>query len=754
MDGLGLNVERPKRKPVPLSPQYSNISQQSTPGLRSNFASPDFFSHNTHDSDVELLTARQRNVEFPTKCDASRSWTWVTIFMCSLAFYSFCFSGVFLGIALAKPRWGRKIGGSGSLSYSSATLLSALFSKTVELSFVAVLVATLGQILSRRAINKRAGKNGITVAEMTMRSWILQPGLIFTHADAVRYAGPTLLGALVLVATLAATFYTTAAEALASPKLKFGGWEDRWLVGLVDSAFANVTYLTKSCNTPITNDPEAGGSCLQIEYAGQSYHNLQGFLANWTVALGGGSGNTSYSWRPKPNAMLSDNTTVIGQWITGGADIMRDSQDRLVQNISMAMPHANLFNAARNAANGIAQPFEVFGQGEYFVVAAVPAPTLNVVCASLDSEEVKPFIYDTNQTTPQSTGPTALDDIFDFGDFFTDKKNPAPLFPHLPIIYNTVNNNSLVWGPPAVYLLSTPPPQANVDHVLCSIKITQYPNCTTKYHVAEAGGELSVYCDDDPGNTMPYSKTNDFVVGKYDSNWQNIGSEWLKANALSHGVTDSNASIARIITQLTPRFEAGATSLDPQRPSIAEALAVLAGSTTVMSSLHAPFNQTDRSPGPPTEDRFKASVMYKDYASGGSENWQGIFYVVLFVVFLINLFSLIYQLKHLFTDGEVMDFLEPQNLFALAFMSPPGQRLSSTKGSEPSGTAFARRFTVDLGNPASDTGDQPQFYVRSIDDGDVKDQRMLNRRSRMSTLTDWRRSGEWLSLDQYRRLAG
>lgn len=696
-----------------------------------------------------------------------KPWSGITIFMLFLAIYTFCFSGVFLGIALAKPRWGRRIGSSG-LSYSTATLLSALFSKTVELSFVAVLVATVGQILTRRAIARKSKTGtGISIAEMSMRTWILQPGVIFTHGSSLKYAGPTLLGALVLVATVAATFYTTAAEALASPKLKFGGWEDRTMFGVVDAAFANVTFLQEACSTPIMGGVDEENACLQIDYAGLSYYNFQSYLANWTAALVNSDRDSRRELhsRPQPVALVWDNTTVVGQWITpSGENITIDSGDgRLIQNVTAAMPHANLVRAARNPENGIAQPEELSGQGEYYILGSVPAPALNVLCVGMTTDEVEPLIYNPNDTTPHSANATAVDDIFDFSEL-----EPAPLFPHLPIEYNTVNNNSAGWGPKAVWLLATPPEALDTsDHVLCSIKITQYPHCTTKYHAAESGGELSVHCDDDPQNTAPYSDVEpDAPAGVYEANWKDIGAEWLKANALSHGVTDSNASIARIVTQMTPRYNRERTTLDPDLPSMGEALATLAGSTAIMSSFYAPFNHTERVAGPATQDRFQASVRYKDYASGGSQDWQGIFYVILVVVFLINLFALVYLFKHLCTDGQVTDYTEPQNMFALAVMSPPSQSLAGSCGAGPAGSAYGKRWKVDMQKDGvGGTHQHPHFYVRCTDDTsayasandfmNAQDQdRGYARKSRVRSMQEADITAESPAVEQYRRLAG
>src|SRR5256885_2489901 len=48
---------------------------------------------------------------------------------------------------------------------------------------------------------------------------------------------------------------------------------------------------------------------------------------------------------------------------------------------------------------------------------------------------------------------------------------------------------------------STPPaPIGTVECLFCSVRVTQYRNCTTKYHAAQSGGQLSVHCDDDADN--------------------------------------------------------------------------------------------------------------------------------------------------------------------------------------------------------------------------------------------------------------
>jgi hypothetical protein len=129
-------------------------------------------------------------------------------------------SALFLIVAIREPRYGRMIRTNGVLTISGATVLTTFFAKTIELTFVTVIVALLGQALARRAHDKKK-EHGITLAEINMRSWILQPGTLLTHWESVRYAGVTVLGFISLLAAILALLYVTAANALVQPQLKF-----------------------------------------------------------------------------------------------------------------------------------------------------------------------------------------------------------------------------------------------------------------------------------------------------------------------------------------------------------------------------------------------------------------------------------------------------------------------------------------------------------------------------------------------------
>lgn len=368
----------------------------------------------TFGSDMGLLgSPRKVDAACPTQSDILTSpWSWISVPLIILAVYSTAFSGIFLGIALAKPRWGDKVGTNGHLSFANASLLSAIFSKTVEISFVTVFVALLGQVLTRRAFSKANGIGGISIAEMNMRTWIMQPGSLLVSWQTVRYAN-SFIGAVVLISAFSATWYTTASEALVSPKLKFGPLQERSISGLVTASYANAKYLGDTCEVPVAeaNDQFKGSTCLQIRHAGMGFSFLSSFLRDWAESVGAGNTTTArdgFERRPLPVAVLYDNTTINGQWITPSREnITTDSSShgRLVENVTMAMPHAGIFKAVRDPANRILQPDDLQGAGEYIVQASLPVPIVNILCVGLSAEEMSPMVS-RNPFPKRSSQPT------------------------------------------------------------------------------------------------------------------------------------------------------------------------------------------------------------------------------------------------------------------------------------------------------------------------------------------------------------
>lgn len=62
--------------------------------------------------------------------------------------------------------------------------------------------------------------------------------------------------------------------------------------------------------------------------------------------------------RPGAVGLLYDNTTVSGSWINqeNMTETSLKFNGRIINNISLAMPHAGIFAAARDPINSIMQP--------------------------------------------------------------------------------------------------------------------------------------------------------------------------------------------------------------------------------------------------------------------------------------------------------------------------------------------------------------------------------------------------------------
>ncbi|KAL8840047.1 MAG: hypothetical protein Q9176_004069 [Flavoplaca citrina] len=650
---------------------------------------------------------------------------WLAISVLALSVYSTLLSGLWLGVGIAKPRFRHGITNTGSLPPATASLVTAAIAKTIELSFVTVFVTFLGQVLSRRALVKKS--KGITIAEMSFRSWIMQPGTLITHWETVRYAALTFLGLISLLCAVTAMLYTTASDALVAPKLKMGALEQKMLYGIVASDFASNPYIKSKCKTPISEDVDrefSGSTCLALEHNGQAYHNYMQYLSNWTTSRARGIGSDQLSQRPIPLGMLYDNTTIEGSWIHM-EDMTKTSQryspddyQRIVMNVTMAMPHAGVFAATRNPINNIMQPQDLNGLGEYIVEASVPSPVTNVLCATMRKEDLAPMVYTdwpgSNGTASNLTGwpsgfdiplwpdylnSTPVDDLFGFGEKYN---RSHPVFSRYPIKYNTVLNHS-GWFTDSIYILAT---AASGDHAMCAMKASLTTNCSTRHRASLSGGSMSAHCED-PENSLAYGKSYDNATdGIIKKDWSAVATDWAMALSLNAGITDGAASNARLLAQLIPTSQA----LDPSLPSIAEALAVLSGNTLLLSSIDTPFihfwnySTTLNYLNEPQYQAFRATLRTQDYASGGTQQWQGIFYVVLFLTFATNVFCLIYFcVRH----GLVTDFIEPQNLFTLSLNSPPSQAMDGACGGGPEGDQLIMNWHIKMDQ------EREHFYIQN-----------------------------------------
>ncbi|KAL1867693.1 hypothetical protein Daus18300_006249 [Diaporthe australafricana] len=647
--------------------------------------------------------------------------SWLAVWLIILSVYSTILSGLWLGVAIAQPRWGRTISSSGgSMTLSTANVLTAIFAKTIELSFVTVFVAFIGQVLTRRAIATNAA--GMTMAEMTMRTWITQPGSLLANGSTLRYAGHTLLGILTLIATLVAMLYTTASDTMVRPKLRFSGWQEKHLESYVMASYANSEYVKATCSTPITTEMDpiaAGESCLGVQYSGDSYQNLLNFMATWRdIGYNSSTASLNMTERPLAQAMLYDNITMIGSWIeaqNSNTTSSFETHQRIVNNVSLAFPHPGVYKAATNHENNILQPSDLDGLGSYNISASVVSPAVNALCVNMNREELEPLVYtawpDANVTENANSpnqdigwegwqddvpvaaegewlNSTVVDDIFRWGPRYN---RTPPVFQLYPIDNNIITNTSVEpYNDPlhadAIYLFGKS--RMMDDYTLCEMRSWPAIQCSTQFDVSGVTGmSMAAQCAQ-TGDFFPETADTHpdpdayvhFMGGHGDiapsNDWKEMVDGWRLAIDLNGGVSNNNASNARILTELAlTEPQLGGTV-----PSMAEALAVLVSSTLVTASVDAPFihywkydwpNMTSQGilPAPGAAASFHARVRTQEYASWHSSDWQGVFYLVLAFTFLLNLLCLAYFCR----AGLVKDFLEPTNLFALATSSRQGQ---------------------------------------------------------------------------------
>jgi hypothetical protein len=492
-------------------------------------------------------------------------------------------------------------------------------------------------------------------------------------------------------------------------------------------------------------DPdERNNTCLQIEHVGHAYHNYQQWITKWSSLVANNSAtSTNLHNRPEPTGSLWDNTTVTGSWIQiQNITILSKKHKRMVNNITMAMPHGGITAAAMNPLNKIKQPrpaASASGEGRYTLDASVPSPAINVLCAGMTKKELEPLVYaswpggdkfnptswsvtppDDIPRTPSWLNRTVVDTLFEFGPEYGQR---PPIFGKYPKPYNTILNTTGLWPANSIYLLGASPPNTtNPPYVLCALRAKLTGVCSTRYNAASSGAFLSTICEQG-NNKLQYDRrraSRGFIEGFWEADYKNVASEWAKALSLGAGVSDGEASNARLLMQMMPKYDAeeDSFSLDPRMPSIGEGLAVMAGSTLILSSQDAPFVQGwnySADNGNVLDEGvyqfFDGEVQAVGYASGWTEErWQGVFYVILVFAFLTSAVCLgfvIFEAR----GRQITDFTEPQNLFALAVNSPQTEQLKGACGCGPWGKQLKERWFIGMEE------EDEHYYIRSKMEG-------------------------------------
>lgn len=131
------------------------------------------------------------------------------------------------------------------------------------------------------------------------------------------------------------------------------------LEGLVKSIFSNLVYMANQCVTPIAtfDDKIAAQNCLRIRLAYQGNLDLQSYLGQWKSIFHNDGGSRDLLDRPSPMTRFYDNNTrVVSSWVEV-VDTKAVSQinGRIINNVTLAVPHIGIVTAARDSRNGILQ---------------------------------------------------------------------------------------------------------------------------------------------------------------------------------------------------------------------------------------------------------------------------------------------------------------------------------------------------------------------------------------------------------------
>ncbi|KAM6517009.1 hypothetical protein FSOLCH5_007961 [Fusarium solani] len=630
-----------------------------------------------------------------------------------LALYSTVMSGLWLATAIVQPRWGDMISAKkGRLSPSNAALISQLLSKTIEISFATVFIGYIGQVLSRRAM--ASNTKGITLADMTMKKWVVQPGSVFTHLGAVSLAGFTFLGVMSFAVLIATFLYTTASEALVAPKLKYSPWKDANLQATVHTWYGNPVYAARQCQPLLKQNPGSDTdlwdmesyyeffNCLILQFSSQSSHDLYSYLIDWnnTDATGIELAN-----RPAGSTMVDNNVTMQASWVDAKyKDVpeLYKKWGRIIDNATIALPHPRVWEAFRSPSNGILQPEDLGGLGGINIKARVSSPALNVLCVNMDGNELQPIISETwsdgedkntterRQEKPVRPGSTVVDDIFGWTDLggrgrplFTKASEPYPedygmLFPEM------VGSDGATQ-----YILTKAPNFGN--YTLCQLRTWLSADCST--HLSIGGTPqpaLEAHCADTTEKAALVDESIGFsVMGP-------ILAEALKLFNVDTLGLSSNPSLVTRLALKTPELPA-------DFPSMAEAFCVFTLASLSSSALGTTFqHKWDYGAFDPRANKdlfhdygrvevFHASISSQQYTSGHIDDWQKAFYAVLAFVFVTNLMCLLYFVFHF---GLVADFTEPENHFALAINSPPTERMVGSAVDGPHRSHMAVRWRI------------------------------------------------------------
>jgi hypothetical protein len=231
-------------------------------------------------------------------------------------------------------------------------------------------------------------------------------------------------------------------------------------------------------------------------------------------------------------------------------------------------------------------------------------PTLAAIVvpewSAAQNSSLKPNMQAVLNTTDESVkagwyNGTAFDSLWKFSSL----RRP-PVFPNLP----GPNNTRISWSKTTngtAYLLGRAP---NKELFMCSMTAALAHNCSTKYSSSMTGGQLSLDCSSD--NELAYTSTQQPAPALL--GFVPAMNTWSLSLSLGSS-TDVDGSLAHMLTQLWPSSGLWNTN----KPSLAEALAVLSGSLVLDGAVGAPLADTDQQglplPAKPTDVATAAATL-------------------------------------------------------------------------------------------------------------------------------------------------
>jgi hypothetical protein len=553
----------------------------------------------------------------------SSRFTWLNVTMICICSVSTALSAMFVVLASKGQRYGDYIGNNpdATLSISAAILWTSIMAKTIELTFVTGFVAFLGQVLSRRALAE-SNSRGVTLSELTIWRWLVQPGTLVAQPEIARYTGMSALGILTLLGTILSTLYVTATTALVQPISQQSDWRARSMCGSVQTDFANINYMKQLCPTPDLDRQYGGSTCMQIDNAGKSYYNLAQYIGRWADTVKAGEiFPTTQEDRPAWIGIPYANTTVVPQWIDviDTAEASRRYQ-RVINNVTLALPHVGVSNAARDQRNIMPQPELSDTIEAYSLWASVPSPAINVLCVHLNKTELQPLVYEAwpNNEVVNSTSwgslpgirdnattknRTVVDELFGWDLNDTTTLLWPPVFGKFPMPFNTIlNHTSAVWGRSAIYLLGQGgPTEDDADltgvYPLCKLQASISTRCSTLQSVSVSGSKAEALCEERASDmTFSNHASIEFVSSTTQrlANWRDVGSDWANSLSLGDGLMNGNNSLSRTLMMLALQPEDSnpmsmEVELNQRLPSLAETLAIGASDTLLTGLQSAPF---------------------------------------------------------------------------------------------------------------------------------------------------------------------